>query len=71
MGGVRKKMAIKKLYCPRCSELVGAEDTKTGEHEYIGGAMYWNDMLYCRNCYNKEIADNTDWLGGVDGIEFA
>lgn len=62
--------AIKKLYCPRCSKLVGAEDISTGEHEYIRGARYWNDKLYCRECYNQEALDNTDFMGGINELQF-
>lgn len=61
-------MAVKKLYCPRCQTLVGAEDSSTGEHEYIGGARYWNDLLYCKDCYNAEVVDRQEFMGGIDEI---
>lgn len=55
-----------KLKCCRCQQIVGAEDNISGEKEYIGGATWWDDRWWCKDCYNKEIAENTDWLGGID-----
>lgn len=56
---------IKRLYCPRCGKLVGAEDTSTGEHEYVNAARWWKDSLYCRECYNMRVLNNTEFMGGA------
>lgn len=61
---------VKKVYCSQCSKLIGAEDTVTGEREYIGGFRYWDDKPYCRDCYNEQVLNSTPTMGGIDGIEF-
>lgn len=63
-------MAIKKLFCTGCNKLVGAEDTKTGEHEYVNAMRFWNDLPYCKDCYNREVLDSTPFMGGIDELQF-
>lgn len=62
-------MAVKKLYCPKCQRLVGAVDSETGESEYVGGARYLEDELWCKDCYNDEVVAKADWLGGIDELQ--
>jgi hypothetical protein len=62
-------MAVIKYRCPICDKVTGAKDTVTGEQEYIQAVRWWEDKLYCRECYNEYVLEKTAFMGGIDGVD--
>lgn len=42
---------IERIHCDRCSILVGARDTDSGEEEFYPGVQHDEDKHWCEHCF--------------------